>query len=72
MASDLPERSDKPPAIVFHGVLGQNYQDQDSPSWYNPEEAAQVYFYVLKLYNHGIKPDEIGIIAPYTKQVISI
>lgn len=72
VASDLPERSDYPPAVVFHGVLGQNYQDQDSPSWYNPEEAAQAYFYVLKLYNHGLQPDDIGIIAPYTKQVRQI
>ncbi|XP_046435519.1 probable RNA helicase armi [Neodiprion fabricii] len=68
VANDLPERDDFPPAIVFHGVLGENYQDQDSPSWYNPEEAAQAYFYILKLYSHGLGPDDIGIIAPYTKQ----
>ncbi|XP_025602817.2 probable RNA helicase armi [Athalia rosae] len=72
VASDLPERSTCPPAIVFHGVLGQNYQDPDSPSWYNPEEAAQVYFYVLKLQSHGVQSEDIGIIAPYTKQVHQI
>lgn len=44
-------------------------QDEDSPSWYNPEEATQVYIYLLDLYNHGLKPDDIGIITPYSKQV---
>ena len=55
---------------MFHGVDGNNYQTADSPSWYNPEEATQVYFYLLKLYNRGLLPKDIGIITPYQKQVM--
>lgn len=70
LAADLPERSGLPPAIVFHGVNGNNYQFPDSPSWYNPEEATQVYFYLLKLFDRGLCADDIGIITPYQSQVI--
>uniref|UniRef100_A0A6V7M8J0 RNA helicase n=1 Tax=Bracon brevicornis TaxID=1563983 RepID=A0A6V7M8J0_9HYME len=57
------------PAIVFHGVNGENRQDEDSPSWYNAAEATQVYLYLLKLYSFGLTGDDIGIISPYQKQV---
>ncbi|KAL7306479.1 hypothetical protein TKK_0001178 [Trichogramma kaykai] len=66
----LPQgRLGSPPAIVFHGIDGKNEQDTESPSWYNPQEATQVYIYLMELYNKGIKPEDIGIITPYTKQV---
>lgn len=65
----MPKRKGIPPAIVFHGVNGKNCKDNDSPSWYNPEEATQVYLYLLKLYKCGLSPDDIGIITPYQKQV---
>lgn len=72
LAADLPERSGLPPAIVFHGVNGNNYQFPDSPSWYNPEEATQVYFYLLKLFDRGLCADDIGIITPYQSQIRQI
>ncbi|PBC31819.1 RNA helicase armi [Apis cerana cerana] len=65
LASELPKRKGIPPAIVFHGVNGENCKDNDSPSWYNPEEATQ-------LYKCGLSPDDIGIITPYQKQVLQI
>lgn len=65
----MPEREHSPPAIVFHGIIGTNHRDTDSPSWYNPEEATQAYLYLLKFYKHGLTPDDIGIITPYQKQV---
>ena len=65
----LPKRLGTPPAVIFHNVKGQNIQDPDSPSWYNPEEASQVYIYLLDLYNRGLEPADIGIITPYSKQV---
>lgn len=68
----MPKRKGIPPAIVFHGVNGENCKDNDSPSWYNPEEATQVYLYLLKLYKCGLSPDDIGIITPYQKQVKEI
>lgn len=69
LATELPERKGSPPAVVFHGVNGENCKDSDSPSWYNPEEATQVYLYLLKLYKCGLSPSDIGIITPYQKQV---
>ncbi|KOX70201.1 putative RNA helicase armi [Melipona quadrifasciata] len=72
LATELPKRKDIPPAIIFHGVNGGNCKDNDSPSWYNPEEATQVYLYLLKLYKCGLSPDDIGIITPYQKQVLQI
>lgn len=70
LRAELPERDGlSPPAVVFHGVNGENHRDTDSPSWYNLEEATQVYLYLLKLYKYGLEPDDIGIITPYQKQV---
>lgn len=60
------------PQIVFHGVNGENYQSEDSPSWFNPHEAVQVFYYVNELYRLGIKSSSIGIITPYIKQVKEI
>ncbi|KAL1516540.1 hypothetical protein ABEB36_000447 [Hypothenemus hampei] len=54
--------------IIFHGVDGDNYQTADSPSWYNPQEVAQVFYYVNGLVKAGLKADQIGIITPYNKQ----
>ncbi|XP_014478416.1 PREDICTED: probable RNA helicase armi [Dinoponera quadriceps] len=72
LRAELPERNGSPPAIVFHGVDGENLRDSESPSWYNPQEATQVYLYLLKLYKYGLEPDDIGIITPYQKQVMQI
>ncbi|KAJ8912969.1 hypothetical protein NQ315_000025 [Exocentrus adspersus] len=58
--------------LIFHGVDGENYQSFDSPSWYNPHEAAQVFYYVNELYRLGVASTEIGIITPYIKQVKEI
>lgn len=66
----LPSRENSnPPAMVFHGVDGENYQTPDSPSWFNPQEASQVFFYLNELYRMGIASTDIGIISPYIKQV---
>ncbi|XP_011632303.1 RNA helicase Mov10l1 [Pogonomyrmex barbatus] len=72
LRAELPERNGSPPAMIFHGVNGKNYRDSESPSWYNPEEATQVYLYLLKLYKYGLEPDDIGVITPYQKQVLQI
>lgn len=56
-------------SIVFHGVEGENLQAPDSPSWFNPTEASQVFMYVNDFYRLGLKADDIGIISPYIKQV---
>ncbi|XP_049807709.1 probable RNA helicase armi isoform X2 [Schistocerca nitens] len=66
--SILPSRS-SPPAVVFHGVIGTNYQDAECPSWYNPEEIVIVTSYIQKLYKLGLTADQIGVITPYQRQV---
>ncbi|GJQ70797.1 hypothetical protein Trydic_g725 [Trypoxylus dichotomus] len=69
----LPKgNTDIPPAFVFHGVDGENYQVRDSPSWYNPHEISQVFFYVNELYRAGCTAEDIGIITPYSKQTKEI
>ena len=51
--------------VIFHGVRGKNYQEGTSPSWFNPTEALQVANYYQQLMNMQVKPEDIGIIAPY-------
>ncbi|CAH1998602.1 unnamed protein product [Acanthoscelides obtectus] len=73
LRSILPKMSSEGvPAVIFHGVNGENYQGVDSPSWYNPYEAAQIFYYVNELYRMGVKSTSIGIITPYLKQVQEI
>ena len=42
---------------------------RSAPSFANLGEAAVVIDYVVKLIEHGIKPDQIAIISPYKAQV---
>lgn len=53
----------------MHGLAGQDIQDPNSPSWYNPHEVFQVLLYVKRLFKSGIPTEDIGIITPYTAQV---
>lgn len=56
--------------IIFHGVHGENLQESNSPSWFNIIEIEIVKNYVDRLLDEcGVRPREIGIIAPYHKQV---
>ncbi|XP_014214537.1 probable RNA helicase armi [Copidosoma floridanum] len=71
-ADMLPKRLGAPSPVTFHCVNGTNMRDPDSPSWYNPEEATQIYTYLVKLLRFGLKSDDIGIITPYAKQVFTI
>ncbi|KAJ8686783.1 hypothetical protein QAD02_022577 [Eretmocerus hayati] len=68
----LPKRLGSPLPIVFHCVYGKSLVDPNTTSWYNLDEATQVYIYLMDLYDHGLMPDDIGIIAPYMKQVHKI
>lgn len=54
--------------LIFHGVRGQNYQEGDSPSWFNPTEALQAATYYQDILNLKIEPENVGIIAPYRQQ----
>eukprot|EP00808_Paulinella_micropora_P025780 g1722.t1 len=61
--------------VVFHGVVGKEMREGNSPSWFNPEEALLVEGYVKKVLEFaraGCGPADIGVISPYRKQVQKI
>ncbi|KAL3851912.1 hypothetical protein ACJMK2_015607 [Sinanodonta woodiana] len=60
--------------VVFHCVSGKDMREERSPSFFNPDEVAVVIHYVEELIKckkggMNIKESDIGIIAPYRKQV---
>eukprot|EP00040_Diaphanoeca_grandis_P035093 m.219666 g.219666 ORF g.219666 m.219666 type:complete len:1197 (-) comp33300_c1_seq1:100-3690(-) len=62
--------------LIFNGVIGKDEREESSPSWFNPHEVTKVVGYVRDLLetrkNGVIRPKDIGIIAPYAKQVQKI
>ncbi|XP_051805005.1 putative helicase mov-10-B.2 isoform X2 [Acanthochromis polyacanthus] len=65
--------------VIFHGVAGIDEREKTSPSFFNVAEVEVLMDYVRKLLqSHGkrglstIAPRDIGIIAPYRKQVQKI
>ena len=59
--------------LIFHAVRGENVREASSPSWFNADEAALVVDYVCRLHESGAAQwSEIGVIAPYRKQVAKI
>ncbi|XP_041656201.1 putative helicase mov-10-B.2 [Cheilinus undulatus] len=71
----LPKR-DFP--LIFHGVTGRDEREASSPSFFNVPEVEVLMSYVRKLLETEGKsqgklaPRDIGIIAPYRKQVQKI
>ncbi|XP_066526077.1 RNA helicase Mov10l1 [Hoplias malabaricus] len=61
--------------LIFHGIRSTEMREGNNPSWFNPGEAVQVMLYCCqlakRLYN-PIPAADIGIIAPYRKQVEKI
>jgi helicase MOV-10 len=55
--------------VIFHGVDGCNAREGNSPSWFNVAEVEQSMDYVRRLIESRVAPQDIGIIAPYQKQV---
>ncbi|KAL7534989.1 hypothetical protein ACHAXR_006195 [Thalassiosira sp. AJA248-18] len=62
--------------VVFHGIEGEDMREANSPSWFNAEEAQIVKMYVDLLIKdtrrNRCKPEDIGIITPYHRQVQKI
>lgn len=61
--------------VMFHAIEGENLREENSPSWFNPQEAEQVIEYVHLLLNETRPPlraEEIGIITPYARQAQKI
>ena len=61
--------------MIFHGVIGQDLKEETRPSFFNIEEVVIVRDYIKKLLDmrqNKISPKEIGVIAPYRRQVQKI
>ncbi|GJJ10625.1 hypothetical protein Clacol_004852 [Clathrus columnatus] len=61
--------------IIFHGIIGEDMQQANSPSYFNPNEASVVRGYVDRLLKNsklGLEGAQIGVIAPYHAQVLKI
>ncbi|XP_005914763.1 putative helicase mov-10-B.2 [Haplochromis burtoni] len=65
--------------VIFHGVTGKDEREASSPSFFNVAEVEVLMDYVRKLLQAQgkrgvakITPRDIGIIAPYRKQVQKI
>lgn len=58
--------------IVFHPVLGKDRREHSNPSWYNAHEIIPCLAYVLRLYNLGLRPDQLGVITPYSCQMAKL
>ncbi|XP_056129615.1 putative helicase mov-10-B.2 [Lampris incognitus] len=65
--------------VIFHGVVGRDEREANSPSYFNVAEVEVLMDYVKKLLETQgkkslatISPKDIGIIAPYRKQVQKI
>jgi superfamily I DNA and/or RNA helicase len=61
--------------VIFHAVIGQDMQEKNSPSFFNPHEVSKVLQYVGWLVGEKsprgtkIRATDISIISPYRKQV---
>lgn len=67
---------DKGFPVIFHGVMGKDEREANSPSFFNVSEIEVLIGYLKKLQlSQGKKglpklsASDIGIIAPYRKQV---
>ncbi|KAG7097715.1 hypothetical protein E1B28_005039 [Marasmius oreades] len=61
--------------VIFHGIVGKDMREDESPSYFNIEEALLVRKYVMNLVGNRknkIKPGDIGVITPYHAQRIKI
>jgi helicase MOV-10 len=59
--------------MIFHGCVGENEQESNSPSWFNSIECEVILSYIQHLRHFGgFQLKDIGIITPYHKQVQKI
>ena len=67
--TDLPKQGFP---VIFEAVFGKDMREENSPSFFNPQEVSVVLRYVKGLKEArgvSLKTEEIGIISPYHKQV---
>ncbi|XP_063831408.1 putative helicase mov-10-B.1 [Ostrinia nubilalis] len=57
-------------AIVFHAVHSREQRMGNAPSYFNERELDMLKRYIKALIlTHGVLPEDIGVIAPYIRQV---
>jgi len=64
--------NDRQYPIIFHGIEGKDRRENNSPSWFNPDEITVVFHYLKKLLEYRksrLTFNDIGVITPYQKQV---
>ncbi|XP_072237821.1 putative helicase mov-10-B.1 [Leuresthes tenuis] len=73
---DLPKKGFP---VIFHGVMGKDEREANSPSFFNVSEIEILVSYLTKLVETQgkkglpkLSPKDIGIITPYRKQVEKI
>lgn len=70
---DHPALPTKNFPVMFHHVCGKDEREHNSPSWFNPLEVTAVAGVLEQLLQSGrVQANEIGIIAPYRKQVVKL
>jgi len=61
--------------LIFRGIIGQDLKEESSPSFFNVEEAVTVLEYVKEITSmreNRVAAKDIGVIAPYRRQVQKI
>ena len=71
-SSLLTDRAKGRTPLLVHGVVGQDMREAESPSFFNPAEAVIVLDYISRLVDEGVDPCEIGVVAPYRRQVLKV
>ena len=74
---DWEELPNKKFPMIFHSVYGKDEREENSPSFFNIPEVETVERYLKKLLDDNVrskrlkhlKPEMVGIISPYKKQV---
>ena len=73
--SGLSEAARGKVPLIFRGIIGQDQKEESSPSFFNVEEAVTVLEYVKEITSmkeNRVAAKDIGVIAPYRRQVQKI
>ena len=74
---DWEELPNKRFPIIFHPVYGKDEREENSPSFFNVPEVETIERYLKKLLDDNVRskglkhlrPEMIGVISPYKRQV---
>jgi helicase MOV-10 len=61
--------------VLFHGLVGKDMREGNSPSWFNPDEAVAVVRHIESIVAFrpgGVTYAQIGVVTPYHKQKMKL